>query len=262
MSTFNGGRYLGEQLDSLLRQTRGDWELHWRDDGSDDQTIALMRSFAEGAGKGRYQEQNTGGRRLGITASFMHLLRAAPAAPYVAFADQDDVWLPQKLERGADRLARIAADVPALYCARQILVDERLQTLRMSSRIAHEPLFPAALTQNVATGCTVMLNQTAARLIASSDPPAGSLHDWWCYLVVSASGGPILVDDVATVLYRQHQGNAVGAPRTMTRRAFGAVRGVQTSSCNCCVPTSPHCKGSRNCFRRRRFALSRSSLGD
>lgn len=224
LSTFNGARFLGPQLDSLVGQTRGSWELCWRDDGSDDDTVPLMQAFMDGSGRGRCRRTDADERRLGITASFMQLLRAAPPSPCVAFADQDDVWLPEKLARGADRLADVAPDLPALYCARQILVDAALHTLRLSSIVSPEPSFPASLTQNVATGCTVMLNQAAVRLIASSTPPSGSLHDWWCYLVVSAWGGPILVDPVATVLYRQHQANAVGAPSTMTRRAIGAVR--------------------------------------
>ena len=224
LSTFNGGRFLGAQLDSLVRQTRSDWELCWRDDGSDDDTVSLMQAFMDGSGHGRCRRGDEDERRLGITASFMQLLRTAPPSPCIAFADQDDVWLPEKLARGADRLAAVAPDLPALYCARQILVDAALRTLRLSSTVSEEPSFPASLTQNVATGCTVMLNQAAVRLIASSAPPPGSLHDWWCYLVVSAWGGPILVDPVPTVLYRQHRLNAVGAPSTKTRRAIGAVR--------------------------------------
>ncbi len=224
LSTFNGGRFLGAQLDSLIGQTRTNWELCWRDDGSNDNTVLLMQGFMDGPGHGRCRRADASVRRIGITASFMQLLRAAPPSPCVAFADQDDVWLPDKLARGADSLAGVAPDLPALYCARQILVDAALHTLRLSSTVLQQPSFPASLTQNVATGCTVMLNQAAVRLIASSTPPPGSLHDWWCYLVVSAWGGPIFVDPVPTVLYRQHQANAVGAPSTMTRRAFAAVR--------------------------------------
>ncbi len=223
LSTFNGARYLPEQLNSLLSQTEPEWQLCWRDDGSTDETVALLQAFAAVLGRERCSSIDTGERR-GITASFMQLLRAAPPATYVAFADQDDVWLPEKLARGAARLAEIPADLPSLYCARQILVDEDLRELRLSSPVLRAPVFPAALTQNIATGCTVMLNQAAVRLIAGSQPPLGSLHDWWCYLVVSAWGGRILVDEVPTVLYRQHRTNAVGAPSSMTRRAFAAVQ--------------------------------------
>ena len=236
LSTFNGGRFIGAQLDSLIGQTRTNWELCWRDDGSDDNTVLLMQGFMDGPGRGRCRRADASARRIGITASFMQLLRAAPHSPCVAFADQDDVLFPDKLARGADSLAGGAPDLPALYCARQILVDAALHTLRLSSTVLQRPSFPASLTQNVATGCTVMLNQAAVRLIASSTPPPGSLHDWWCYLVVSAWGGPIFVDPMPTVLYRQHQANAVGAPSTA---AGSSATGPQTAELAGDGPVSP-----------------------
>jgi hypothetical protein len=141
----------------------------------------------------------------------------------VAFADQDDVWLPQKLRRGLNALAAVPQGVPALYCARQILVNEALRPWRESAAIARAPGFPQALTQNIATGCTVMLNPAAASLIGSSHAPPETLHDWWSYLVVTAAGGRVLIDDEATVLYRQHAGNAVGVPLSPWRRAIAAI---------------------------------------
>ncbi|MBC7801833.1 MAG: hypothetical protein H7Z10_14530 [Gemmatimonadaceae bacterium] len=80
------------------------------------------------------------------------------------------------------------------------------------------------MTQNIATGCTVVLNHAGAELVAGSRPPAVTLHDWWSYLVVSAHGGRLITDATPTVLYRQHAGNVVGAPRSMARRALGAVQ--------------------------------------
>ena len=154
----------------------------------------------------------------------MRLLRATPRTMSVAFADQDDVWLPGKLARGVAALATVPADVPALYCARQYLVDEQLMPLKCSPRLRRPPGFPASLTQNIATGCTVMLNPAAASLVAGSEAPPGSLHDWWCYLVITAAGGRVLADDTPTVLYRQHGSNAVGAPHSMPRRAYAALR--------------------------------------
>ena len=115
LSTFNGERFLAAQLDSLLDQTRRSWELCWRDDGSDDGTVPLMQAFMDGSGRGRCRRSDADEQRLGITASFMRLLRAAPPSPCVAFADQDDVWLPEKLARGVDCLAALAPDLPALY---------------------------------------------------------------------------------------------------------------------------------------------------
>jgi hypothetical protein len=228
LSTYNGERYLSAQLESLLAQTFEEWTLYWRDDGSSDGTVAIIEEFARTAGQGRVVQLQVTDARLRPTASFLSLLRAVTdrlaEGDMVAFADQDDVWLPEKLARGVDSLRGVANEVPAIYCARQILVDETLRRIGVSGPLHRPAGFPAALTQNVTTGCTVLLNQRAVTLVAGSRPPGASLHDWWCYLVVTAAGGALLHDDEPTVLYRQHTGNMVGAPRSMPRRAVAAVR--------------------------------------
>jgi glycosyltransferase involved in cell wall biosynthesis len=222
LSTYDGAPYLGAQLASLLAQTCPHWTLLWRDDGSQDETLGLMAAWMRGAGQGRCREVGPPGR-LGPTPSFMTLLRAAGDADLVAFADQDDVWLPDKLARAAAALGTVPPGRPALYCARQLLVDAGLGRLGMSAPI--RPLgFPAALTQNVATGCTVMMNRAAAQLVAASEPPSTSLHDWWSYLVVAAVGGRLVADPAPVVLYRQHATNLVGAPQSARRRAAAALR--------------------------------------
>lgn len=223
LSTYNGSAYLAEQLASLLAQTHQYWTLFWRDDGSIDQTGAIMIAFTEGSGAGRCIHL-TDDRHIGITASFLALLRHVPDDHIVAFADQDDVWLPQKLERGVMALGDPRTPQPTLYCARQRLVDGALNTLGLSPPLDRLPDFPASLTQNVATGCTVMLNPAAKRLIADSRAPNGTLHDWWSYLLVGAAGGRLIADPVPVVLYRQHGENAVGAPHSVLRRGLMALK--------------------------------------
>ncbi len=224
LSTRNGAAFLQAQLDSILAQSCGTWTIYWRDDGSTDGTPGLMRAFAGTVGPERCVEIDSHPGRLGIAGSFLTLLRAAPSDRIVAFADQDDVWLPDKLLRGIAALAGVETDRPALYCARQRLVDDRLRALGLSPHRGAPPAFPAGLTQNVATGCTVMLNPCAAALIAASRAPAGTLHDWWSYLVVSAADGVLIADPAPTVLYRQHRRNAVGAPHSAIRRGVMALR--------------------------------------
>ena len=224
LSTWNGATFLPEQLASFLRLNGPPWRLYWRDDGSDDRSADIMREFAAGAGDGRVVECADNLGRIGITASFLTLLRRAPQDCVVAFADQDDVWLPEKLARGVASLTQVGDGLPALYCARQSLVNEALQPIRLSARVAAPPGFPQALTQNIATGCTVMLNPPAVRLIAASRAPDITLHDWWAYLMVTAAGGRVLIDDTPTVLYRQHKGNAVGVPVSAWKRAAAALR--------------------------------------
>jgi Glycosyl transferase family 2 len=228
LSAYNGARFLPAQLASLLAQTHANWCLCWRDDGSTDGTPELLRAFAAGPGAGRAVELAGPPRRLGATGGFLALLAALPGLDpppaAVAFADQDDVWLPEKLARGLAALAGQPVEVPALYCARQVLVGPTLARIRLSFPVRRPPGFPAALTQNIATGCTSMLNPAAVRLIALSRPPSLTLHDWWSYLVVAASGGRIIADPEPSVLYRQHGGNLVGAPPVWLTRALGALR--------------------------------------
>ncbi len=228
LSTFNGESFLREQLESLLAQTHEHWVLYWRDDGSTDQTRAVMDDFAERAGQGRCVEMPGPPGNLGPAASFQSLLRSVAGDlagdDVVAFADQDDVWFPNKLERGIASLSGVPNREPALYCARQVLVDADLKQIGLSATLGQSSGFPQALTQNIATGCTVMLNAAAARLVAASVPSPATLHDWWCYLVVTGAGGRLLQDPEPVIFYRQHGRNAVGAPPSMFKRGVAAMR--------------------------------------
>lgn len=228
LSTYNGARFLRAQLDSLVAQDHADWTLLWRDDGSADDTVAILDAFAASRPTGQCRRLVEPEGRVQPTESFMALLREATPtlrpADLIAFADQDDVWLPHKLSRAVAALGACDPAVPGLYSARQVLVDAGLRELALSAPIHPPPGFPASLTQNLATGCTVALNRAACLLVAGSIPSPASLHDWWCYLVVTASGGRFVIDDVPVVLYRQHGGNAVGAPPSRRLRAIAALR--------------------------------------
>jgi hypothetical protein len=218
LSTYNGAAYLDALLDSLAAQTSPDWVLYWRDDGSTDGTVAKLSAW--GAGRAIRVTEPPG--NLGVTRSFMTLLRSAADHPFIAFADQDDVWLPEKLAWATAKLDGIGG--AALYCARQLLVDESLNRIGLSAPLTGTAAFPASLTQNIATGNTVVLNAEAIALIAASEPPPDTWHDWWCYLLVTAAGGTVLRDGRAVILYRQHPENVVGAPISAPLRAAAALR--------------------------------------
>lgn len=222
LSTYNGARFLPAQLESFRAQSEPGWVLFWRDDGSTDETVALMEAFAAEVGEGR-SVRVAASDHLGANGSFFALLLAAQDSGLpLAFADQDDRWLPEKLGWALAALEGQAG--PVLYCSRQLLADEALEPIGESVPLRRPPGFPAALTQNIATGCTVVLNAEAARVLAGSRPPSATLHDWWSYLVVTASGGRVIADPRPTVLYRQHRGNLVGAPRSRFRRARAALQ--------------------------------------
>lgn len=239
LSTYNGEKYLPEQLESILQQTHRNWILVWRDDGSTDRTREIMRNFRAGVGAGRCREARNSGVHLGAAASFLSLLAQTRASDdivlpeacvqngagglAIAFADQDDVWMPGKLARALPHLAA-AGEAALLYCARQFLVDERLQGQHLSILPGNRPSFPASLTQNIVHGNTMVMNRHAADLVASIPGPPGTVHDWWSYIVISACGGRVLIDPEPVVLYRQHKDNLIGSPPSTVARARAALR--------------------------------------
>lgn len=222
LSTYNGERYLPEQLASLRAQSWQDWRLIWRDDGSSDGTVAIMREFAAAMGTEQVVELGDSGPHYGAAPSFLLLLSQAADAPFVAFADQDDVWLPDKLTHAVAAIEAAAAG-PVLYCARQFLVNHELRNHRLSA--VHEATgFPACLTQNIANGNTVVMNQEAAALVVSLQAPVATVHDWWSYIVVSACGGTVIFDPEPQVLYRLHKHNSIGRAQLMPGRALAALQ--------------------------------------
>ncbi|OYV37525.1 MAG: glycosyl transferase [Acidocella sp. 20-61-6] len=223
LSTYNGAAFLNAQLESILAQTYQNWVLRWRDDGSSDGSVALLHDFAWRAGAQRCVESPSSGAHLGAAQSFLTLLAECPEADMVAFADQDDVWLPEKLSFAVERIAS-TGDAPALYCARQFLVDADLQGARLSASHDNPPGFPACLTQNIANGNTLVMNAAAAALVARMGQPEGTMHDWWSYITVSACGGAIIFDERPTVFYRLHKGNLIGRAQRLPARALAALR--------------------------------------
>jgi glycosyltransferase involved in cell wall biosynthesis len=204
MSTFDGERFVVEQLRSIVEQLPADGRILVRDDGSRDHTVSVI----EAMGDARITLKR--GRNLGFGSSFLTLLAQAPSnADMVMFADQDDVWLPGKIERAWRHLAPMGG-TPALYGSAQMLTDAQLQPLHATRAWSRPPSLRGALAENLITGCTAALNAPAVRLLQRADVADGvHFHDWWMYLVVSAFGR-VVFDREPTLLYRQHGSNQIG----------------------------------------------------
>lgn len=225
MGVRNGALYLPAQLHSIAAQRGVAWQIWASDDGSEDASPSILRAFARQNGdRNRILE----GPQEGFATNYLSLLRLLPEAPgAVAFSDQDDIWMPDKLSRGLDHLAK-AGEGPALYCAR------RWDWYPMSGKRCatdaprKEPSFRNALIENIAFGNTILLNPAAARLARIAALRSGPVfaHDWWLYLLITGVGGKVIFDrGEPSILYRQHPGNALGAGRGLAA-AMARKRGV------------------------------------
>jgi glycosyltransferase involved in cell wall biosynthesis len=210
LATYQGAGPIGQLLDSLAAQTLPVWRLRTRDDGSSDGTQDKITSHPQLGDRVYVLDQPKG--QLGATHNFLALLRGAGTeADYYAFCDQDDVWHPDKIERAAEALSGIEGHRPALYCGRQRLVDDTGREMGLSPDFSGTYKFTTAISQNIATGCTVVLNKPARDLLVQADDTNVQYHDWWAYLLVMGAGGAAIYDAQPHIDYRQHSANAVGS---------------------------------------------------
>lgn len=210
MCTLNGERYLQKQLDSITGQSHKNWSLFVSDDGSSDTTKAILEVYQRSLGSSRIRLFN--GPSQGFAKNFLSLLRRKDIeGPYFAFSDQDDIWLPEKLEQALRALKYHAQPgKPSLYCGRTTLIDHDGLPLGCSPLFSKPPSFRNALVQNIGGGNTMVFNSVLRDLMTATPNDRIISHDWWAYLLASATGGTICYDRTPTILYRQHAKNQVG----------------------------------------------------
>lgn len=218
MASYNGAAYLGAQLDSILRQSLDDWRLLVSDDGSTDATRELLNHYANGPMSGRLQVIDGPGR--GATANFLHLIGRTDPDSWIAFADQDDSWRPEKLARAAEWLNRQSG--PAVYAARTMICDQNMRELAPAPHFPGPFSFRNALIQACLPGNTTVANSEALALLrqgAAAADRAGIIgHDWWVYQLLSGAGATIMRDRTPALLYRQHARNVMGRNDTAKAR--------------------------------------------
>lgn len=211
MPSYNGAAYLGAQLDSIRHQSLVPGRVFIRDDGSSDATRLMLGRWAKDWSAIQVVEDEQ--QHLGVTAGFHRLFQVAAEqsdAKLIALADQDDVWLPEKLQRAADWHAEQDDSLPALYCAGAMLADQNMKPLGNAPTWQRPLGLQNALVENVALGCTIVLNRPALDLLTGEWPSTVIAHDWWAYLVVASHGGLLHYDPRPALNYRQHGRNAIG----------------------------------------------------
>ncbi len=222
LCTLRGHDYLRAQLDSIVGQTHPSWVVWVSDDGSDHSTHAILAEYHNRLGGSRFTILR--GPAQGFAANFLSLAcNASIRADYYAYADQDDIWEPEKLARALQQLVDIPADVAALYCARTRKVDADNRDLGLSPLWTKAPSFANALVQSIASGNTMVFNRAARDLLIAAGPKIQvAAHDWWTYQLVSGSGGRVVYDSKPTVRYRQHLDNLIGTNGTWSARIHRA----------------------------------------
>ena len=243
LATYNGGKYIREQLDSLFQQSCKLFHLYVRDDGSSDDTMKIVEEFRQ-----KYPEKITiledSQKHRGAAKSFMYLLENVDSEYYM-FCDQDDIWLPEKIEKTLARMKEVEAadagktaqvsgtavmggtaekNVPVLVATDLRVVDEQLSPIKASFnedlKIDVFRRHPELIcVRHVVTGCTMMFNR-AAKLAALPMSLRATMHDEWVALCIHFKGGVISILDDATILYRQHTSNTLGAEQA--RKGFFA----------------------------------------
>ncbi|MGK9172876.1 glycosyltransferase family 2 protein [Yokenella regensburgei] len=208
MATYQGERYISDQLDSFERQTYDNWQLIVSDDGSTDKTLDMVHDFAS---RNPAKVNIVNGPRQGFVSNFLSLLfRDDIEADYFSFSDQDDIWFDDKLERAVAWLKEIPSDKPALYCSRTHLVNNDKESLGNSPLFRRLPSFSNALVQNIGGGNTMVMNKAARDLIKQAGLVNVVSHDWWIYILISGANGAIHYDSEPTLAYRQHGENLIG----------------------------------------------------
>ena len=226
MSTYNGEKYIREQLDSIFSQTDVNVRLFVRDDGSSDRTVDIVREYTDK----HSNELLIDGENVGPGESFMRLVyRYAhePGIDFYAFADQDDVWLEDKLSVAVERIRTCGHEGPVLYSSNQyIYVDgenkgDRHKEPQRTDFISH-------MTKNTIAGCTFVFNKALALLVTDAGRPDPRiikyrLHDAWLMLVAIACGH-VIYDETSHMLYRIHSENAVGVKAVPLAQRLGRLQ--------------------------------------
>lgn len=226
MSTYNGERYLEEQIESILNQTYCDWTLYIRDDGSKDHTADIIRRFTQRSNKIVFINDNSARRNVGVCNSFMSLLKRT-SARYYFFCDQDDVWLENKIEVSL-RLLKENEPGPVCVFTDAEVVSKNLKPLqRMDADNVWTDFLQLAFT-NCVTGCTMAFTQEVKRLINFENNFDNIyMHDWWIALL-AAHFGKLVYYNQPTLLYRQHGNNVIGGnERNTVRHVFHRLNHMQ-----------------------------------
>ncbi len=240
LSTYNGEKYLREQLNSFLALDNiDDIKILIRDDGSKDGTIDILREYRE-----KYGFEIIEGSNIGLNASMYELIKNRDTdCDYFSFSDQDDVWLTNKVSRGIAALSKAKENSPIMYAACSNLTDANLN-IEGKLLIPKRPLtFCNAIAENVCAGHTQIINKALMNVLADKYSPDLVVFDHWIYLL-ACSVGEVIFDSECTTLYRQHGNNVIGYKASFLAKIKQKASAVKN---NICLKTTKQLVAFSNC---------------
>lgn len=197
LSAYNGEKYIEEQIESILNQSYKSIELYIRDDGSKDHTPEILQKY-----EGDDRIHVLMGENVGFIKSFFALIKDCGDADYFAFADQDDVWLPDKISMALEKLEAEAEGEPLLYFSNYDYYDGEMRFKEHGRKPTLEPSFRNALVDCMTLGFNSVFNKAAHDIMLEHIPEYSCGHDWWTYMICSGMG-KVVYDDRVTVKYRR-----------------------------------------------------------
>lgn len=216
MATYNGEKYLREQIESILNSSYQDFEIFIYDDGSTDNTLKLISEYEKLYPSKIHIHQNE--KNLGVCINFLRAV-SMTTMDYIMLCDQDDVWKPDKIAKTLKRMknmeSRFGKNLPLAVFTDADIVDENLNIINKSF-FGYNHLDPSKtdlahiLMENKLIGCTVMINSSVRKLLHNYPLPINAkFHDWWIALITSSMGKIGYINE-RTLYYRQHSSNIVG----------------------------------------------------
>lgn len=203
LSAFNGAPFIREQIDSILKQTGVEVSIIVRNDGSTDNTAAILSEYQAHPNFSFYSGSN-----IGWAMSFMDLLLQAPDSDYYAFCDHDDIWLAEKLSQAVECLNTLPSG-PQLYASNLYYYkDGKTEGLHRLTDYRLHPGF--GLVRCIAYGCTCVFNRELAYIVRQHPPRVVLAHDYWMFQTALLLG-KVYFDNRSYILYRQHPSQQIGA---------------------------------------------------
>jgi glycosyltransferase involved in cell wall biosynthesis len=211
MCTYNGEKYLEEQLDSIQNQGYKNWTLYVNDDGSKDNTLKILKDYQKKWGVKKLHIRR--GPQKGFCRNFLQIISDSKIKADLYFlCDQDDVWMPHKVSHTIKKISMLDPLKPILYCARTTYVSsDTKKILGQSDLFLKPPSFRNAIVQSIAGGNTMAFNNPLKTKAQKYHKAEVVSHDWWLYIINELKGGQTLYDTESTIFYRQHSKSLIGA---------------------------------------------------